>query len=133
MANRYFSHYLAMVGGATIVTVADLKTIAEVLQAVRPTVFLGVPAFWHKIQATLGHAIAAPARFAPSPRREGFRHGSCRRGAASRRLPDRRRAGVPARARRPARVASATHPNRPEIEGMYQARPPSAGQQTGQR
>ncbi|KDN21831.1 AMP-dependent synthetase/ligase [Amycolatopsis rifamycinica] len=59
VANRYFSHYLAMAGGATVVTVADLKTIAEVLPAVRPTVFLGVPAFWHKMQAALGQAIAA--------------------------------------------------------------------------
>ncbi|MEV4051890.1 long-chain fatty acid--CoA ligase [Amycolatopsis sp. NPDC049688] len=59
VANRYFSHYLAMAGGATVVTVADLKTIAEVVLAVRPTVFLGVPAFWHKIQTALGQAIAA--------------------------------------------------------------------------
>ncbi|WP_410567010.1 AMP-dependent synthetase/ligase [Amycolatopsis sp. cmx-4-61] len=59
VANRYFSHYLAMVGGATIVTVADPKTIAEVLLAVRPTVFLGVPAFWHKMQTALGQAVAA--------------------------------------------------------------------------
>ncbi|GAA1014051.1 putative fatty-acid-CoA ligase FadD [Acrocarpospora pleiomorpha] len=59
VANRYFSHYLAMAGGSSITTVADLKTMARVLPAVRPTVFLGVPAFWYKMQAAIGQAIAA--------------------------------------------------------------------------
>ncbi|GAA1794088.1 AMP-dependent synthetase/ligase [Actinomadura chokoriensis] len=59
VANRYFSHYLAMAAGASITTVADLKTVAQVLPSVRPTVFLGVPAFWYKVQAALTQAITA--------------------------------------------------------------------------
>ncbi|TDC86946.1 long-chain fatty acid--CoA ligase [Actinomadura sp. 7K507] len=59
VANRYFSHYLAMAAGASITTVADLKTVAQVLPAVRPTVFLGVPAFWYKVQTALTQAITA--------------------------------------------------------------------------
>ncbi|WP_024935324.1 AMP-dependent synthetase/ligase [Actinomadura welshii] len=59
VANRYFSHYLAMAGGSSITTVADLKSVAQVLPAVRPTVFLGVPAFWYRIQAALTQAIDA--------------------------------------------------------------------------
>ena len=58
VANRFFSHYLAMVGGASITTVAELKTVATVLPAVRPTVFLGVPALWYKIQALISHGVA---------------------------------------------------------------------------
>lgn len=57
VANRYFSHYLAMAGGATVTTVAELKTVAEALLAVRPTVFLGVPAFWYKMQGLVDQAI----------------------------------------------------------------------------
>ncbi len=59
VANRWFSHYMSMASGASITTVADLKTLAGVLPAVRPTVFLGVPAFWYKMQAALSQMIAA--------------------------------------------------------------------------
>ncbi|QKW34724.1 long-chain fatty acid--CoA ligase [Actinomadura sp. NAK00032] len=59
VANRYFSHYLAMAAGSSITTVADLKAVAQALPAVRPTVFLGVPAFWYKTQAAVTQAIGA--------------------------------------------------------------------------
>ncbi|WP_026403415.1 AMP-dependent synthetase/ligase [Actinomadura rifamycini] len=59
VANRYFSHYLAMAGGSSITTVADPKTVAQVLPAVRPTIFMGVPALWYKLQAALTQAITA--------------------------------------------------------------------------
>ncbi|MEU8797105.1 long-chain fatty acid--CoA ligase [Spirillospora sp. NPDC048819] len=59
VANRFFAHYLAVAAGASITTVADLKTMTQVLPAVRPTVFLGVPAFWYKMQAVISQAIAA--------------------------------------------------------------------------
>lgn len=59
VANRFFGHYLGMASGASITTVADLKSMAQVLPGLRPTVFLGVPAFWYKMQVTLDKAIAA--------------------------------------------------------------------------
>ncbi|MEV5411140.1 long-chain fatty acid--CoA ligase [Thermopolyspora sp. NPDC052614] len=59
VANRWFSHYMAMAGGSSITTVADMKTLAGVLPDVRPTIFLGVPAFWYKMQAAIGQMIAA--------------------------------------------------------------------------
>ncbi|WP_033295904.1 AMP-dependent synthetase/ligase [Amycolatopsis jejuensis] len=77
VANRYFSHYLAMAGGASITTVADPKTIAAVLPAVRPTVFLGVPAFWQKMQKAIsatGGVRGRVVRWALAQRQAGLRH-----------------------------------------------------------
>ncbi|MBU6530431.1 AMP-dependent synthetase/ligase [Streptomyces mayonensis] len=58
VANRYFGHYLAMATGASVTTVADPKTMAHVLPALRPTVFLGVPAFWYRLQGAVNGTLS---------------------------------------------------------------------------
>ncbi|WP_263166795.1 AMP-dependent synthetase/ligase [Streptomyces sp. SCSIO ZS0520] len=59
LANRYFAHYLAMITASSVTTVRDIRTVIEVLRAVHPTVFLGVPMFWYKIKAAVDAAVAA--------------------------------------------------------------------------
>ncbi|MCM6775490.1 long-chain fatty acid--CoA ligase [Nocardia sp. CDC159] len=58
-ANRWFAHYLNLLEGGQITTVADLKQVAEALTEVRPTVFLGVPRIWVKVKAALEEKLAA--------------------------------------------------------------------------
>ncbi len=65
LANRWFTHYLAMVTGAAITTVEDPKLLVEALPAVRPTIFLAVPALWYKVKAALEQAVERQ----PGPRR----------------------------------------------------------------
>ncbi|QKW11260.1 long-chain fatty acid--CoA ligase [Streptomyces sp. NA04227] len=62
LANRYFSHYLAMVTGSSITTVRDIRTVIDVLGEVHPTVFLGVPMFWYKVRTAVENAVAAEGR-----------------------------------------------------------------------
>ncbi|MFI6365558.1 AMP-dependent synthetase/ligase [Nocardia sp. NPDC050630] len=62
-ANRWFAHYLTMLEGGEITTVADLKKVADALAEVHPTVFLGVPRIWVKVKAALEERFAAE----PSP------------------------------------------------------------------
>jgi long-subunit acyl-CoA synthetase (AMP-forming) len=59
VANRFFAHYLALVDGGCITTLADLKQIGTVLGEVRPTVFLGVPALWIKFKAVVEQSLDA--------------------------------------------------------------------------
>ena len=59
VANRYFSHYLAPTSGASVTTVADGKQIAAALTAVRPTVFLGVPALYNRVKGAIELAVDA--------------------------------------------------------------------------
>lgn len=60
-ANRWFAHYLTMLEGGEITTVADLKQVAEALAEVHPTVFLGVPRIWVKVKGALEERFAAEA------------------------------------------------------------------------
>ncbi|MBF6209941.1 long-chain fatty acid--CoA ligase [Nocardia puris] len=64
-ANRWFAHYLTMLEGGEITTVADLKQVAAAMTEVRPTVFLGVPRVWVKVRGALEERFAAE----PAPRR----------------------------------------------------------------
>ncbi|MFD0363099.1 AMP-dependent synthetase/ligase [Nocardia sp. GCM10030253] len=58
-ANRWFAHYLTMLEGGEITTVADFKKVAEALAEVHPTVFLGVPRVWVKVKGALEDRFAA--------------------------------------------------------------------------
>jgi long-subunit acyl-CoA synthetase (AMP-forming) len=61
IAERYISHYSAMVFGYSITTVGDLKTLASVLPEVRPTRMFAVPRVYEKLHAALEGAIATEA------------------------------------------------------------------------
>ncbi|MFE7799231.1 AMP-dependent synthetase/ligase [Nocardia sp. NPDC057440] len=52
-ANRWFAHYLTMLEGGEITTVAVFGKVADALTEVRPTVFLGVPRVWVKVKGAL--------------------------------------------------------------------------------
>ena len=62
-ADRVFSHYLAMVTGWPITTVADPATVFGAVAAARPSWFLGVPRVWEKLRGAL------LAKFDASPNR----------------------------------------------------------------
>ncbi|MEV8514280.1 AMP-dependent synthetase/ligase [Dactylosporangium sp. NPDC051484] len=68
IANRYYSHYLSLVDGASITTVRELSTVAQVLPQTRPTIFGGVPAFWYKLHVMLAGLVADPAETTPTAR-----------------------------------------------------------------
>ncbi|WP_406229811.1 AMP-dependent synthetase/ligase [Nocardia sp. NBC_01009] len=52
-ANRWFAHYLTMLEGGEITTVAVFGKVADALTEVHPTVFLGVPRVWVKVKGAL--------------------------------------------------------------------------------
>jgi long-subunit acyl-CoA synthetase (AMP-forming) len=53
LADRVVSHYLAMLTGACITCVADAKAAVPAVAETRPTLWLGVPRVWEKLQASL--------------------------------------------------------------------------------
>lgn len=57
--DRLLTHYLGVLVGATITSLADAKQLAAGLLDTRPTAFLGVPRVWEKFQAALEAAISA--------------------------------------------------------------------------
>ncbi|MEB3029999.1 AMP-dependent synthetase/ligase [[Mycobacterium] nativiensis] len=57
--NRWLAHYLPAVTGAAVYTVADSKDLAAALPTIRPTVFVGVPMLWYKLEATVRAALSA--------------------------------------------------------------------------
>ncbi|WP_067544033.1 AMP-binding protein [Nocardia crassostreae] len=59
LANRAFCHYNNVIEGVQVTTVADPKQLVATLPAVRPTLFLGVPAIWYKIKAGIEAIVAA--------------------------------------------------------------------------
>ncbi|WP_442943323.1 AMP-binding protein [Nocardia sp. NBC_00565] len=77
-ANRWFAHYLTMLEGGEITTVADLKMVAEALAEVHPTVFLGVPRIWVKVKGALEERFAAE----PSPVKHALIQWAVRTGRA---------------------------------------------------
>jgi long-chain acyl-CoA synthetase len=58
-ADRWMSHYNGLVYGLQITAVADLRSIAQVLTELRPTVWGGVPRVFEKLVASLRGAIDA--------------------------------------------------------------------------
>ncbi|MBJ8344616.1 long-chain fatty acid--CoA ligase [Antrihabitans sp. YC2-6] len=57
-ANRWFAHYMNLLFGVPVTTVADVKQLIAALTDVRPTGFLGVPRIWVKLKAALEQRIA---------------------------------------------------------------------------
>jgi long-chain acyl-CoA synthetase len=63
IAERMFSHYLAIRQVIAVTYVRDHRKLAEALPVVRPHVFLGVPRIWEKIYGTIRDRAATE----PSP------------------------------------------------------------------
>lgn len=61
LAERMFSHYLAIGRAATVTFVRDHQKMAETLPTVRPHLFLGVPRIWEKIHGTIRDRAATEA------------------------------------------------------------------------
>lgn len=59
VAERWFTHYAAMVNGDTVTCVPDPAAVVPALADARPTRFLGVPRVWEKAKAALEAAFAA--------------------------------------------------------------------------
>lgn len=59
MADRIFSHYLHMVTGWTLTTVADASQVFAAVAATRPSWFLGVPRIWEKLRQALLRGVSA--------------------------------------------------------------------------
>ncbi|WP_372791580.1 AMP-binding protein [Paraconexibacter sp.] len=59
IADRWATHYSAMVHGMTITAVADPTQLLPALHEVRPTVWGAVPRIWEKFKAALDAGIAA--------------------------------------------------------------------------
>ncbi len=53
IADRLISHYQALVSGACVTSVADLRRAMAVLPEVRPTCWVAVPRIWEKLKAAL--------------------------------------------------------------------------------
>ncbi|WP_051343410.1 AMP-dependent synthetase/ligase [Pseudonocardia spinosispora] len=53
IAERMFSHYLALRQASTVTYIRDYRQMASQLPVVRPHVFLGVPRIWEKIYGTI--------------------------------------------------------------------------------
>lgn len=64
MAERMFSHYLAIGQVITVHYVRDPKLLPEALPVARPHVFLGVPRIWEKIYGTIAERAAAEPKAA---------------------------------------------------------------------
>jgi long-chain acyl-CoA synthetase len=57
-ANRWFTHYMAMLYGVQVTDVDDPKQLVAALIQVRPTRVLGVPRVWTKMKSALEAAVA---------------------------------------------------------------------------
>jgi long-subunit acyl-CoA synthetase (AMP-forming) len=53
LADRFFSHYPAVLTGASITCVQDARNVVGALADVRPTVWLAVPRIWEKLKTAL--------------------------------------------------------------------------------
>lgn len=58
-ADRYFSHYFAMVNGFQVVTLDDARQLLPTLIDVRPTIFAAVPRIWQKMRGGIEMQLAA--------------------------------------------------------------------------
>jgi long-subunit acyl-CoA synthetase (AMP-forming) len=59
LADRVFAHYLQMVVGGSVTTVADAKAAVPTVGKIRPTLWLGVPRVWEKLKASLEAGFAS--------------------------------------------------------------------------
>jgi len=59
VAERQLSHYRPMVGGMTVIPVADLKQVPAALAQARPDYFFSPPRLWEKLRAALVAGAAA--------------------------------------------------------------------------
>jgi long-chain acyl-CoA synthetase len=59
VADRFASHYAAMLFGAAVTSCPDPRQVGRLLPEVRPTVFAAVPRIWQKLKAGVEAAIAA--------------------------------------------------------------------------
>lgn len=66
-ANRWFAHYPSLTEGAQITTEPELGRVFEALTEVHPTIFLGVPRIWVKVEAALEQRLEAERFAIPSP------------------------------------------------------------------
>jgi long-chain acyl-CoA synthetase len=57
IAERMFSHYVAIRQASTVTYVRDYTTLSKVLPSVRPLVFLGVPRIWEKMYGTIRERV----------------------------------------------------------------------------
>ena len=87
VAEQIFSVYLPLHLGMTVSFAESIRTIQEDLREIAPSVFLGVPRIWEKLQATILVKIQETGRL-----RRWIFEGSMARG---RRLAERRLAGEP--------------------------------------
>ena len=98
VAEQIFSVYLPLHLGMTVSFAEGIRTIQEDLREIAPTVFLGVPRIWEKMQAGIQVKIQETGRL-----RRALFEGAMARGPAARRAPPGRGAGRGARAARPRR------------------------------
>lgn len=59
IANRWGCHYISLVSGMHVVTLADMKAMVGVLPSVRPTKFGAVPQVWYRVKAGIEAQLAA--------------------------------------------------------------------------
>jgi long-chain acyl-CoA synthetase len=59
VADRFFSHYPAVLTGSSITCVADVSTLASALTDVRPSAWVAVPRIWEKLKIALQPALPA--------------------------------------------------------------------------
>ncbi|SEA61508.1 MULTISPECIES: long-chain fatty acid--CoA ligase [unclassified Mycobacterium] len=58
-ADRFYGHYLGLVYGSQITSVADARTVAAALAETHPTAWVAVPRIWEKLEVALRAKIAA--------------------------------------------------------------------------
>ena len=69
VADRLLSHYMAMVSGLQVTSLADPRQLSQALVDTRPTFFGGVPRIWEKLMAGLQAAgIADPSSLSDEAR-----------------------------------------------------------------
>ena len=60
IADRFGSHYVAMLFGHCVTSCRDPRRVGQLLPEVRPTVFAGVPRVWQKLKAGVEAAVPVP-------------------------------------------------------------------------
>jgi long-subunit acyl-CoA synthetase (AMP-forming) len=73
IADRFFSHYLSLLSGATLTCLADPTELVTALPDARPSGWLGVPRIWEKLKAALeAKGVSDPAAL-PEEQRAAIR------------------------------------------------------------
>jgi long-chain acyl-CoA synthetase len=58
IVNRWSCHYLPMLSGAQVTSLADMKAVLGTLTEVRPTAFVAVPHVWYKLKSGVEAGLA---------------------------------------------------------------------------